>query len=108
MKAIKAVYHGPTNTRGSRITASDGDGHSVTIPYPHELSGADVYAAAAVALARKMGWKGTLIAGGINNDYVFTFSESEHYPIGEAQGQRTRGPITRARRGGGLAVRRPW
>ena len=82
MKAIKTVYLGPTNTRGSRIKASDGDGHSVTVPYPHELSGADCHAVAAVALCRKMGWDGILIAGGLNDCYVFTFAASESYPIG--------------------------
>jgi len=73
MKAITTKYHGPTNTRGSRITASDLDGNRITISYPHELSGEAVYRAAAEALREKMGWKGELIGGAVKDGYVFVF-----------------------------------
>lgn len=80
MKAIKTTYHGPTDTRGSRIIADDGDGNRVTVPYPHERSsGADAHSVAALALCVKMGWRGTLIAGGLRDCYVFTFAESDRY-----------------------------
>ena len=55
MKAILTRYHGPTNTKGSRISASDSDGNQITIGYPHELSGMDVHRKAAYALRDKMG-----------------------------------------------------
>ena len=42
MQAIKTKYFGPTNVSGSRIKASCARG-SITIPYPHELSGAEVH-----------------------------------------------------------------
>ncbi len=73
MKAIMTTYHGPTNTRGSRIIATDGDRNRVTIPYPHELSGEACHRKAAEALKDKMGWKGKLIGGGLKNGYVFVF-----------------------------------
>ena len=82
MKAIKTTYHGPTDTRGSRITASDTDGNSITIPYPHEFSGAECHAQAAIALCRKMGWRGDLIAGGLRDCYVFTFAWSDRFSTG--------------------------
>lgn len=51
--AIRTRYYGPTNYRGSRIVAWRGDERSpardegsVTIPYPHELSGSDCHAKA--------------------------------------------------------------
>lgn len=53
MQAILTRYLGPTNCRGARIKAecySD----SVTIPYPHELSGEEVHRAAALALIAKI------------------------------------------------------
>ena len=50
MKAIVTKYHGPTDTRGSRITASDEDGNKCTIPYPYQLSGEACHRAAAQAL----------------------------------------------------------
>jgi hypothetical protein len=73
MKAIQTKYHGPTNTRGSRISASDLDGNRVSISYPHELSGEAVHRKAADALCEKMGWNGALIGGAIRNGYVFVF-----------------------------------
>lgn len=76
MKAIETRYHGPTNTRGSRISASDSDGNRVSIPYPYELSGEDVHRKAAEALAHKMGWLTDgmrLEAGATKRGYVFVF-----------------------------------
>lgn len=75
MKAIQTKYLGPTNTRGSRIKAWAEGGHSVTIPYPHELSGMEVHRAAAVALAERMKWPTDLVGGGLpNGDYAFCFN----------------------------------
>jgi hypothetical protein len=75
MKAIQTKYIGPTNFRGSRIKASDGDKNSITISYPHELSGEDVHRKAAEALRDKMGWTGNLTGGGLKNGYVFVFTD---------------------------------
>ena len=55
MQAIVTRYLGPTNYRGSRIKAT-ADAGSITISYPHELSGEDVHRAAAEALRAKLGW----------------------------------------------------
>lgn len=86
MKAIKTVYRGPTDSRGSRIIASDEDGNRVTVGYPRELSGMDCHAKAAVALCKKMGWTGTLHGGGLKDCYVFVFAPTKPknygaYPI---------------------------
>ena len=85
MKAILTKYRGATDTRGSRIiaTAEGGDRpHRLSIPYPHELSGAEVHAKAAIALRQKMGWKGSLVAGGLpDGSWAFCFTESETFAI---------------------------
>ena len=74
MKAIHTKYFGPTNYHGSRIRAKDGAKHSITIPYPHELSGEEVYRKAAEALRDKMGWEGYLTGGWLQEgEYVFVF-----------------------------------
>ena len=73
MKAILTKYHGPTNTRGARISASDEDGNKVSIPYPYELSGEAVHRKAAEALKAKMNWTGDLVSGSLKNRYVFVF-----------------------------------
>lgn len=80
MIAITTKYHGPTNTRGSRISAT-ANGHRVTIPYDYSLNTEALHAAAAVALCRKMQWRGELIAGGTASGYVFTFGDGNRYPI---------------------------
>ena len=82
MKAILTKYHGATDTRGSRISATAEGGNRVTIPYPHELSGEAVHAAAAVALCAKMNWKGPLVGGGLpNGDYCFCFADGEQHHV---------------------------
>ena len=77
MKAITTKYLGATNTRGSRIKAFDMDGNSITIPYPHDLSGEDVHRAAAQALCAKMNWSGMLIGGATSGGYVFVFGHQQ-------------------------------
>ena len=76
MKAIVTKYHGPTNFKGARITASDEDGNRVTISYPHELSGEDVHRKAAMALCDKMEWAGELVGGSLKRGYVFVFVDT--------------------------------
>jgi hypothetical protein len=71
-EAIVTKYHGATDTRGSRVTATACGGVKVSIPYPHELSGEDVHRAAANLLMIKAGLKGKLVAGLMpDGGYVF-------------------------------------
>jgi hypothetical protein len=77
MQAITTKYISATNTKGSRIKATCEAG-SITISYPHELSGQDVHAAAAMALVRELGWDDygkSWIAGGTKDGYVFVYDE---------------------------------
>lgn len=74
MKAIVTKYHGPTNTRGSRISATDLDGNKVTLSYASELSSEENHDAAAKALCVKMGWtQHPLMRGGLAHGNVYTF-----------------------------------
>ena len=75
MKAIITKYLSATNNKGSRIKAYDCDKNSVTIGYPHELSGEAVYKLAAVKLCEKMGWDTDLVGGGLDNGYAFCFKK---------------------------------
>ena len=71
--AIITKYLSATNFRGARIKATTGNGKfSVTISYPYEDS-RNAHALAALALARKLGWQGTLIEGGTATGSVFVF-----------------------------------
>jgi hypothetical protein len=87
MQAITTKYIGPSNTKGARIKATC-DAGSTTIPYPHELSGSDVHAQAAMALCRKLGWTperghmGNWVCGGLESNYVFVFNSNILYVPG--------------------------
>jgi len=83
MKAIQTRYMPATNTRGSRIRAFAEGVKPLSIPYPHELSGSAVHAAAAVALCKRMGWSGTLVSGGLpdQSGEVFCFMQSDKFDI---------------------------
>jgi len=61
MKAIVVKYHGPTNTRGSRLVASAEGVKSLSMPFDHGDTCPE--AAPAKALAIRYGWTGTYVAG---------------------------------------------
>ena len=62
LEIITTKYHGATEVRGSRISATS-DWAKVWIPYPHELTGEAVHAAAAHALLAKLGFHGATLKG---------------------------------------------
>lgn len=70
MKSIITTYHGPTDFKGSRIKATDGD-NTVWVSYNNGSS--DPHRDAALKLCRKLNWKGKLICGGTKTGKVFVF-----------------------------------
>lgn len=56
---ITTRYSGPTNTRGSRITAK-GHSRQLTVPYDYNLTATGNHEAAALALAKVLGYTGDL------------------------------------------------
>ena len=79
MKAILTKYLGPTDCKGSRITAWDCDGNRATVPYDHALSGEAVHREAAIALVHKMGWSPvTLVEGCTKVGYAFVILQGAH------------------------------
>ncbi len=73
MKAITTKFHGPTNTKGSRYSAEDGDGHKVYVSTEFALNSEQNHDAAAIALCHKMKWDGPLMGGSTKNGRVYTF-----------------------------------
>jgi hypothetical protein len=55
MQAIRTRYHGPTNSRGSRISAKCEAG-TVSVTYDDALNLAENHQAACEALLTKLGW----------------------------------------------------
>lgn len=76
MQAITTKYIGPSTVKGSRYKAVSGSGLSVTIPADHSKDSDQNHLAAAVALAKKLGWAGRLIGGGTQDGYAFVFAAS--------------------------------
>ena len=71
-QAIVTKYYGPGNVKGSRIKAT-ASGGSVTVHLDHSLNIENNHAAAAKALAEKMGWGGCWYMGGLPNDTGYAF-----------------------------------
>jgi hypothetical protein len=67
MQAIVTKYLPSTDTKGARIKATAEAG-SVTISYPHELSGQAVHRAAAQALADKFNWPCKYLGAALPNN----------------------------------------
>jgi len=78
MKAIRTRYYGATNTKGSKIIATDGDHNRVSISYPHELNHDEAHEKAAYTLMKKMGWGCELVGGGFNNDEFWVMLPQPH------------------------------
>ncbi len=62
MQAIITKFHGPTNVRGSRVSAT-ADAGKVTLSWDHAKNSEENHMAAAEALARKFNWPGTYAGG---------------------------------------------
>ncbi len=75
MAAILTKYHGPTDTRGSRIsaqTADTGTRRRVTVAYKYNLSSFENHTAAARELAERLGHDDTRWhAAATDKGYVF-------------------------------------
>ncbi len=68
MKAIRTRFYGPTDTRGSRIVADDGDGNRISESYDHALNSDDNHMGVAYLLMHKMNWSGQLVGAWYKND----------------------------------------
>lgn len=81
-QAITTRYHGPTDFKGSRISATCQAGR-ISIDYPHELDHDKAHAYAAQLLADKLGWNtprfGEWVGGGTldGRGYAFVMTAPE-------------------------------
>lgn len=77
MKAIRTRYSGPTNTKPSKITATDSDGNRVTMSYSTAEDHGDPHEYVAYKLMEKMGWSNQLVGGGFGHDEYWTMIPRE-------------------------------
>lgn len=72
MQALVTKYHGPTDRKGTRISATSASGIRVYLSYDHSLDLDDNHNAAALALARKLAWtRWPYTRGSLRNGYVY-------------------------------------
>jgi hypothetical protein len=85
-QAIFTKYLGATNLRGSRVKATAEAGPSITVHWDDALDVDENHAAAAKALARKLGWHGRYFAGALKDGNVYVSVGSSDLSHPEVQG----------------------
>ena len=72
MQTIETKYHGPSNIKGSRISATaSGCKARVILSYDHALNGEGNHMRAARALMDKLNWTGRYVGGHTKTGMVF-------------------------------------
>lgn len=75
MQTITTKYHGCTNTRGSKISATASGGARIYTSYDHSLNLDDNHRAAALKLMEKLNWEGEYIGGETKDGMVFVYAK---------------------------------
>lgn len=77
MQVIETKFHGPTDTKGARVSASSYGFGSVTLPWDHALTSEGNHKAAAKAFMDKCEWFGRYICGHNKRGMTFVFDGGE-------------------------------
>ena len=72
-QTITTKYHGPTNTKGSRVSATTSSGVRIYRRVDNAYTVDENHFMAAEELKKKLEWKGIMHAGGLKTGYVFVF-----------------------------------
>jgi hypothetical protein len=78
MKTIECKYIGPTNTKPSRIRATDGD-NTLFLSIDGRWGFEDNCELAVDRFCRKLGWTGELIGGHTKDGMVFCFIDTTYH-----------------------------
>jgi len=84
MQAIETKLLPCTNTKPYRVVARASGGGRAVVSADGSDKGyghVETHALAAQALCRRMGWTGTLIAGGTKAGFVFVLSDGERFTV---------------------------
>ena len=80
-QSIQTKYIGPTNTRGSRVSATSASGHRLTLEWDDAMNTDDNHKAAAQALARKLDWHGVWACGATPHGCVFVMQDGDRFMV---------------------------
>ena len=75
MQAITTRYHGPTNTRGSTITATSASGERATVSYDDAWDSDMNHSRAVLKLCERLRWAGRLTGGSTKDGMVWVFTD---------------------------------
>ena len=82
-QTIITKYHGPTDKRGSRVSATSTGGNRITLDWDDEINTDQNHTAAALALARKMDWRGHWVGGTHQKTgYVYCNDDGDGFTLG--------------------------
>jgi hypothetical protein len=87
MQAIVTKYIGPTNYRGSRVKATTESGLSLTAGWRDDLNNEENHRLAAFALAKKLGWFGEWVGGGMTKGNVYVCVTKSYDTFTVAKGE---------------------
>lgn len=97
MQAIRTRYHGPTNSRGSRISAQCEAGR-VYVAYESALSVEENHASACKALRAKLGWNsehyGDVVGGSFDGDMYWVFDDKRLQSLRAIVNERRDGKLS--------------
>lgn len=80
MQTIATKYHGCTNTKGSRVSATaSGAGKRVFVSYDHSLDIDGNHKAAALKLMSELDWTGKFIGGHTKQGMVFVNADNDRF-----------------------------
>lgn len=80
MRTIATKYHGPTNCKGSKISATaSGAGKRVYVSYDHALDIDGNHKAAALKLMKELNWHGQYIGGHTKDGMVFVNADNARF-----------------------------
>lgn len=80
-QSITTKYHGPTNTRGSRVSATSASGHRLFLQWDDACNSGENHIAAARELARKLDWAGAWQGGSTKDGYCFVTQDDDGFLI---------------------------
>jgi hypothetical protein len=80
-QTISTKYHGPTDRRGARVSATSASGHRVILAWNHALNSDENHIASARHLAQKLQWSGRWQAGAMPNGCVFVNVDNDGFDI---------------------------
>lgn len=81
-QSIATKYHGPSNVKGSRVSAVSSGGLRIYLDWDDALNSEENHRLAALTLAKKYDWPGKWVAGCTKDGYVFVNDDDTGFTLG--------------------------